>query len=314
MKKRWILVAFLSSLQAQAVSPAPQQKSANPVVVASYNVDSYLTMPRKVNGVYKKSAGKPLSEKKALARVVADIHPSVLGLMEVGTMSDFSDLQHHLRAVGLDYPYSEYVQGADPERHLALLSYFPIVEHHSQGLIPLHLGGNTIYSPRGLLDVTLAVQPSYQLRVICLHLKSKIFVAAYNQAALREAEATFVHDYLHAILAANPNIHLLVMGDFNDTINSKPLLTILGGSNSPDHLQALALADDHNEYWTEYWKETDVYSRIDYILYNSGTTLVSAHSGIARPPYWNEASDHCALFTELQLQDSSTPTEGALAK
>lgn len=305
MKGRWIAIAFLSSLQAQTVAP-PQQKPAHPVVLASYNVDSYLTMPRKVKGVYKKSAGKPLSEKKAVARLLADIHPSILGLMEIGTTSDFSDLQHHLHAVGLNYPYSEYVQGADPERHLALLSSFPIVEHHSQGLIPLHLGSNTIYSPRGLLDVTLALEPDYQLRVICLHLKSKIFVAAYNQAALRQAEATFVHDYLHTILTAHPDTHLVVMGDFNDTVSSKPLLTILGDSHSPDHLQALALGDDHNEYWTEYWKETDVYSRIDYILYNSGTTFLLAHSGIARPPYWNEASDHCALFTELQLSPTAS--------
>ncbi len=312
--KHWIFLSCFFFLSLQAWTD-PAQGVPEPVVIASYNVDSYLSMPRWVNGVYKAKAGKPLSEKKAIANVLAGIHPKILGLMEMGAPSDLSDLQHHLHSVGLDYAYSEYVQGSDPERHLALLSCFPILEHHSQGIIPLKVDGITLYSPRGILDVTLALQPNYQLRVICLHLKSKVSVLGYNQAALREAEAVFIHSYLNSILTANPKIHLLVMGDFNDTKNSQPLLTILGQPNLPDSLQSLSLSDDHKEFWTEYWNFADVYSRIDYILCNKATEpeIVTTHSGIARPAFWNDASDHCALFTELIPEEApaALPTPAA---
>ncbi|MBX9742401.1 MAG: endonuclease/exonuclease/phosphatase family protein [Chthoniobacterales bacterium] len=297
----WVLlsVLFLSALQAQTTPIV--EKPPEPVVIASYNVNSYLSMSRWIDGIYKTRAGKPLSEKKALANVLAAIHPKILGLSEIGKPCDLTDLQQQLHGVGLDYSYSEYVQGSDSQRHLALLSCFPITERHSQGLIPLKVNGATLYSPRGILDVTLALRPDYQLRLICVHLKAKVSVPSYSQSALREAEATFLHDYLHTILTANPKMPLLVMGDFNDTKNSKALLTILGTPNLPDSFQALRLSDDHGEYWTEYWKEADVYSRIDYILFNqaAAAAITQAHSGIARPSFWQEASDHCALFTEL---------------
>lgn len=297
----WVLlsVLFLCSLEGQI--PPGGEKPPEPVVIATYNVNSYLSMPRWVNGVYRQKAGKPLSEKKAIANILATIHPKVLALEEMGEPRDLADLQRHLHSVGLDYPYSEYVQGSDSERHLALLSCFPITERHSQSLIPLKVNGRTLYCPRGILDVTLSLQSNYQLRLICVHLKAKVPVVGYNQWELREAEATFLHDYLHTILTANPQMPLLVMGDFNDTKNSKPLQTILGKPNLLDSLQALTLADDHGESWTEYWKEADVYSRIDYILFNEAVAgdITQTRSGIARPAFWNEASDHCALFMEI---------------
>lgn len=56
--------------------------------------------------------------------------------MEIGTPAQFEDLRRRLHKAGLDYEDAEYLSGADPSRHLALLSRFPIVERHSLGDIP----------------------------------------------------------------------------------------------------------------------------------------------------------------------------------
>ena len=264
-------------------------------------------MPRWVNGHFRSNAGKPEQEKEAVANVLAGIHPDIIGLMEMGDVRQFHDLQRHLHHVGLDYPYSEHLEGWDPKRHLALLSRFPLVENHSQGIVPLLVKGKYLHSPRGLLDVTIALPSQEQLRIIALHLKSKIGLADYDQAALREAEALFIRNYIHTILTENPKTHLLVMGDFNDTKNSHPLTKMLEKPNLPDSLEALSLTDDRGESWTEYWQGADEYSRIDYMMVSKelAPEINRDHSGIARPAFWHEASDHCAIFTTIATADKN---------
>ena len=93
------------------------------------------------------------------------------------------------------------------------------------------------------------------------------------------------------------------MGDFNDTENSDPLKIILGIPGAPDALTALDLHDDEGKTWTEYWKKENEYSRIDYIIINDilKKRIDTDHSAIDRPPFWNEASDHCPVFTTLNV-------------
>jgi endonuclease/exonuclease/phosphatase family metal-dependent hydrolase len=286
----------------------PLQKS--PVVIVSYNVENYLPMPRWVNGRFRNNAGKPESEKQAVAAILSKLHPDIVGVMEIGDLRQVHDLERHLHEVGLDYPYQEYLHAWDQERHLLLLSRFPFIECHSQAIVPLSINGKVEHSPRGILDVTVALRPDYTLRLLCIHFKSKISVPNYDQDFFRSAEALYLQNYVNAIMASDPKTHLLVMGDFNDTKNSKPLLTLLGKPQKPELLHALNLTDDRGESWTEYWKEADLYSRIDYMLINEELepSIVHEHSGIARPAGWKEASDHCALFTEIVPQVNALPT------
>lgn len=283
-------------------SPASITKS-NLVTVASFNVENYTTMPRRINGRLR-SAGKPEGEKVAVSKVLNGINPDIIGFMEIGDTGQFMDLQHHLQDKGLNYPYSEYLQGFDPVRHVALLSRFPIIARNSLGTIPLQVNGETLHSPRGILDVTIQLPSDYQLRLLCLHLKSKVNDANYDSSALREAEAKKIRSYVYSILTKNPETHLLVMGDFNDTKNSPTIFQILGKPDWQDSLEALSLTDDRGDYWTEFWEYPDVYSRIDYMMVSKSLkpSILLNHSGIARPSFWKEASDHCALFTTIDTE------------
>jgi endonuclease/exonuclease/phosphatase family metal-dependent hydrolase len=294
-------VAFSPSV-AEVLPQSPSSSSS--VVVASYNVENYLMMSRWIEGHYRKNAGKPVTEKEAVTKVLTLLHPDIIGLMEIGDRRQLNDLEQRLQASGMAFSDIEYLEGPDKQRHIALLSRFPIVEHHSEGFIPIPLQGQTLYSSRGLIDVTIELPSHLKLRVLCVHLKSKIPVPEYSQFTFRTAEATALRAKIETILKNDPTIPLLIMGDFNDTKNSPSIKTILGNPNTPDALTALELHDDRGEYWTEYWQEADEYSRIDYIMVNNvlKKRVQENHSGIERPSFWKEASDHCPVFTTLNLE------------
>jgi hypothetical protein len=55
----------------------------------------------------------------------------VVGIIEIGGRPELDDLCARLKAAGLDYPHAEWLQGLDSDRHIALLSRFPIVARDS---------------------------------------------------------------------------------------------------------------------------------------------------------------------------------------
>lgn len=272
------------------------------LTIASYNVENYILMPRRIGGKIRQDAGKPESEKNAVVRMIATVRPDVLGIMELGEPVQLDDLRERLKSAGMDYPHVEYLRGNDATRHLALLSRFPIVESHSRGDLPLPVHGMSLHSPRGILDITIEPFAGYRIRILCVHLKAKLEAAEYSESELREAESREVRRLVRDIIRTNPEERLVVMGDFNDTKNEKPIREILGKPDWPDSVRALPLADDRGEFWTEYWSAADVYSRIDYIMVsrNLEQEIDGAHCGIARPPFWNEASDHCPIYLTIK--------------
>jgi endonuclease/exonuclease/phosphatase family metal-dependent hydrolase len=271
--------------------------------IATYNVENYTIMPRRIDGKMVAEAGKPEPERNAVAKSIAEINPDIIGLMEIGTPAQFEDLRRRLHKEGLDYAEAEYLSGPDPLRHVALLSRFPIVERHSLGDIPLRIGTVPLHSPRGFLDVTIEPSPGYRVRVFCVHLKAKLEVADYDATALREAEAVFLRKHVREILSRDPATRLVLMGDFNDTKNSRALWEITGKPEWADSLKALPLTDQNGESWTEYWESADVYSRIDYVMVSKKLEheIDSGRSAVARFPFWREASDHCPLVLTLRI-------------
>jgi hypothetical protein len=53
--------------------------------------------------------------------------------------------------------------------------------------------------------------------------------------------------------------------------------------------------------WTYYWKAADEYSRIDYLLVSPALVkeIIPEKCGINDSPFWNEASDHRAIFATV---------------
>lgn len=280
----------------------PRLRGADPgeIVFAGYNLEDYFQPADFSDG--REKVGKSAKAIAAEIHVIQDIRPDILGVCEMGPPAEFAGFQASLKSAGLDYPNTEYVQGPDPERHVAFLSRFPIVSHQSITDAPFDLDGNEEKVSRGFLDVTVSIGQT-NLRFIGVHLKSKFKDTVEDQEELRRNEAHLLRQHIDQVLAAAPNTLLVVYGDFNDTKNETALKEVMGQRNSPTALRDLWLKDNAGDRWTEYWSEADVYSRIDYILVSRNLLPAVDYpkSYVNRSPYWNEASDHRAVVAAFRL-------------
>ena len=271
------------------------------VVFAGYNLEDYFHASDFPDG--KEKVSKSPEAIAAEICVIQDIHPDILGVCEMGPEVEFTSFQALLKNAGLDFPYTEYVQGPDPERHVALLSRYPIVSRQSMTDVPYELDGHEEKVSRGFLDVTIAVGGT-KVRFIGVHLKSKVKDTWEDESELRRNEAHLLREHIDTVLAADPGTRLVVYGDFNDTKESASLKEIEGTRSGPGALRDLLLKDAQGDHWTEYWNYTDVYSRIDYIMVTHDLLPAVDYqkSYINRSPEWNKASDHRAVVAAFRLE------------
>lgn len=293
--KRLLPVALLVHWLMGGVEAAPAE-----IIVASYNVENYLG-PR-AEGEGGARAAQPKSEKamEAVANIIKEINPDILGVCEMGWPEQFEAFKQRLEHLDLGYRHFEYVNGPDPDRHLALLSRFPIVARQSPATVQYEMDGLPQTVKRGFLDVTVRVAAGYELRLVGAHLKSKLEVPE-GAALVRRHEAHALRQHIDAILQWAPQTNLLVYGDFNELKNEPAIQEITGPRGSPGHLTDLAVRDVEGDRWTQYWRAADLYSRIDYFFASPALSheIVMAHSGIYRSPMWNQASDHRPIFASI---------------
>lgn len=295
MKK--LALSFLVQVLLLAVGRA----ATNEVVFASYNLANYFITERRDETGRRTSAAKPPKEIEALIQIIKEINPDILGVCEMGSKQDFEDFKRRLKDVGLGYTDFEYVEGADPERHLALASRFPITARQSLRDVPFEIGGKQEKVRRGFLDVTVQVSPDYHLRLVGAHLKSKL-AAPEGEALLRRNEAHLLRGHVQKILAKDPGLNLVVYGDFNDVKNEPTIREIMGPKGAPDHLTDLWLKDNVGDRWTHYWKVADLYSRIDFIFVSRALMpeIIVPKCYVHRSDRWNDASDHRPVVGAIQ--------------
>lgn len=270
--------------------------------MASYNVENYLRMERRVDGKTVPDAPKPAEEISAVIAVIKEINPDILGIVEIGDEAMLDDLRDRLKAAGLDYPHKEWVRGTDAARHLALLSRFPMVARNSRDEVPFELNGTRMRIGRGILDVTVRLPDNDLLHLVGAHLKSRREVPDFDQATMRAREAGLLREHLDSILKANPGEKVLLFGDLNDTKNEYAVKLLTGSARDPLRMKDLNLSDRHGDRWTHYWAAADIYSRIDYLLVSLKLwpDINMDKSGISCSKLWSKASDHRAIFTTIK--------------
>ena len=292
---RCLLLPFVLGFAVASMRAAPRE-----IVVCQYNVENYVDA--KPAGEGSKYGTRAKSEKAAaaLVRIIKEINPDILGVCEMGSPERFEDFKKRLNDAGLGYRDFEYVQAVDEDRHLALLSRFPIVARQSRADVPFELDGKPEKVRRGILDVTIQVNPDYQLRMVGAHLKSKLPVPE-GEAIIRRLEAMKLREHLEKILQADAEVNLVCYGDFNDTKNEPMFAEVSGVVNTATRLTALLARDALGDRWTYYWKTADLYSRIDYLFVSPALVgeVVKSKSRVYRGDDWNDASDHRPVFTSI---------------
>jgi endonuclease/exonuclease/phosphatase family metal-dependent hydrolase len=299
LERAWLaLLLFLLCIA--LVSVVRGEQSA---VFAHYNLENYIVMDRRENGQLVHSP-KPEKEIAPLLRIIREIHPDLLGVAEMGAPEQFQSFRDRLAEEGITFVDAEYVSGQDPDRHIALLSRFPITSRNSESNVPIHVLNGTESVRRGILDVTVQISPGFRLRLIGAHLKSKLPIPE-GEELVRRQEAQELRSHVDRVMKEAPDVPLLVYGDLNDTKEQPAIQEVLGDRQSPTHLTDLWLSDYTGDHWTYYQKFTDTYARIDYILINR-TLLPSIdhkHSYVFRSADWNQASDHRPVVATIRIPD-----------
>ena len=264
-------------------------------------------MPRRIDGEVREGAPKPEREKAPLVKMMAEARPDVVAVCEMGTETDLEDLQKRLGSAGVALPHRALVNAADPERHLALLSRFPIHDR-SKPILNYRIDSKDLPVQRGILDATLEITPNYRLRVVAVHLKSRREVPEGDQAVMRRNEALLLRGHIDSILSGNPAENILVCGDFNDTRNEPVIKIVQGDFGTKSYLRDLVLTDADGLRWTYYWNLADVYERIDFALVSSGLfpEVLRERSSIVSHKDWLEASDHRPIV--IAIRPVETPS------
>lgn len=271
--------AVAAALAPVAPPPAPAPVESTPaadsdaavagsVRFVAYNVENWLTMDRYVDGKNLKGAPKPEKEKLAIAKLLADGRPDILGVSEIGDEEDVKDLQAYLEKAGHPMPHSHLNRGTDPTRSLVLLSRFPVSEPVVRDDLSYKSQGRDYKMQRGILDASVETAAG-KFRFLGVHLKSKRETEDGDQEDMRLNEGHLLRREIDEILSEDPQARLVVYGDFNDTRQSPTVRTIHGGGKNPKSLMMIVLKDSRGHYWTHHWDFQDVYSRIDYVMVSS---------------------------------------------
>lgn len=286
---------------------------AEKIRIAAFNLENYLHQP---------AGTRPAKSPEARAKVresIRALQPDVLALVEMGSTNALLELRDSLHTEGVSLPHWDLVQGWDTNIHVALLSRLPITARRPHTNLTYLLYGRRFHVNRGFLEVDLRATNGYSFTLIAVHLKSRRPTPEGDEAEMREQEARLLREIIEARLAANPSLNLVVLGDFNDTKDSRTLRTVLGRANARnglvdtrpaerngDALPALnARQDPRRITWTHYYGVEDSYSRIDYILLSKGMAAewIPEETHVLALPNWGLASDHRPIVATIYAAD-----------
>lgn len=243
---------------------------AEPLTIATYNIENYTLSDRMVEDVYRKDYPKPEAEKTALRAVIRQINAEVLALQEIGGESFLNELQRDLKREGMDYPHRVVLQADDKDRMIAVLSKRPFVAVKKHDDLTFKYFDGVSKVKRGLLEVHFTTTDG-EVTLFVVHLKSRYTERPddLNAALQRAGEATAIRDRVLTEFPDPATARFLIAGDFNDGRTSRPVRAMMerGKTTIADWLPA---ADERGHVWTHFFRREDSYSRVDHILVAPG--------------------------------------------
>jgi endonuclease/exonuclease/phosphatase family metal-dependent hydrolase len=277
--------------------------------VATYNVENYLDAPTQTRHEI-----KSVEAKAKVRESIEAMNPDVLALEEMGTTNALLELRASLKNEGCDFPFWEWIECADTNIHVAVLSKFPIIARHPHTNDEFLLDGKRFRVSRGFAEVEIQVATNFTFTLIAAHLKSQLQIPNADEAEERLGEANVLRGIIDEHFKENPNAKLIVLGDFNDLKNSDPIKKIIGRGkfkltdtrpaerNGDNSFVENIYHEPRDVTWTYFYGANDTYSRIDYILLSPAMAKdwLTNETYALTIPNWGIGSDHrpiVAAFT-----------------
>jgi len=304
--RQWTFRVFFSLLFLCTFS-----SGAADIRIATYNVENYIDHGAKGREL------KTAASKDKVRESIKALRADVIAIQEIGHESALLELRDSLKKGGVDYPYWEHVGGFDTNIYVAVLSKYPFAAKNPHTNASYLLNGRRLQMSRGIAEVEIKLGNTYTFTLLTAHLKAKRAVSVANEEDMREEEAKLLREVIDTRLKANPTVNLVVVGDFNDTKDSRAIKTLIGRGKTkltdtrPAERNGDTVAPEKTSYdprniaWTHYYGLEDSYSRIDYILLSPGMAREwkPAESYVLASPNWGLASDHRPLVITLSAED-----------
>ncbi len=275
--------------------------AAQPLTVATYNVQNYTLADRRAADGFRPDYPKPEAEKAALRAVIRALNADVLVLQELGGPAFLAELRRDLASEGADYPYGEAMLASDEARGLAVLSRVPLGALVAHRDLRARRRGTEEAEPvrRGLLQVEVP-RAEGALTLFVVHLKSRLAVDKDDPRAedQRVAEAQAVRDRILEVFPLPTEARFLVLGDFNDLPGSRTLQAVeaRGKTRIATSVEAF---DSRGHGWTHAYPKAGLYSRFDHALASGALVKDVSRAWIADQPETARASDHRPLVIDL---------------
>lgn len=277
------------------------------VRIATYNLDNYLISDRWIDGQYVKKYPKPEIEKEAIRKVIGTVKPDILVLQEVGGENFLKELQSDLRSEGIDFPYSTVMKGADPIRHMAVLSKEPFNKTiYYDKLIYSFSKEEKMPVRRGLLEICF-ISEGIEWSLFGIHLKSRRSEKKMDCESCKQrvGEATVI---CQKIIERYPDVqkgNYIIIGDFNDYPKSRTLKQFLKYKKHEIAKMIIAI-DTRGECWTQYRDGYGNYSQLDYILISPEllNKTKAKEASIVDAPFALKGSDHRMVYADLDFSVS----------
>jgi endonuclease/exonuclease/phosphatase family metal-dependent hydrolase len=239
---------------------------------------------------------KPREEMEHWAAAIRKVNPDIIAMQEVenrGYLEKF--VQIFLGDMG--YKHIAHFDGNDLRGiDVALLSRAPIGEVTSRRHLEFEGPDGVMRQfQRDVPVITVMPKDSEPIEFWPVHLKSKADGAETSEP-IRLAEAAELRRLLDTKLKANPNARIIVLGDFNDTRESKSLTTIFGSGETA--------------MWAPVAKETEdsianleFPNLIDFITCSPAMAKLYVEDScqIRRAPAEQDGSDHDPLWAKFKL-------------
>lgn len=270
--------------------------------VATFNVRNYLIMDRYIDGGWRPAYPKPEAEKEIIRQIIKEISPDILVLQEMGTPEFLEELRSDLALEGVEYEHAVHMQGADVDRHLAVLSNqapLEVVKHTDLDF--KYFEGRELVK-RGMLEMTFGSgEDSFKL--FAVHLKSRYTVNKEDKASsmrrVREAEAC-----RDRIVDRTQELGLsdyLIAGDFNDHPVSSTLRRFYSRGDLEIAIRVPAF-DSRGEVWTYYYEKEARYEAVDGFVASAGLLPRIKGGGAQIVDLTNalKGSDHRMVYLDLK--------------
>lgn len=254
-------------------------------------------------------------QRKNTALVILENDPDVICLQEVENLETLK--QFNSKYLKRKYPYAMLIDANDLRQiDVGILSKLEIGGVRTHQFDKDKKG--EIFSRDCLeADIFLDKKGTERLTLFVNHFKSRLG-GEEKTSEKRERQVKRVTEIIQERFDTEINkANFVVLGDFNDAPDADCLKELLDGSLVENVVARLP----KNEQWTHYWEEKHEVNQFDYVLLSKALSkknqktlpkierrgladYAKAYNGPRFPgvgPKGTEASDHCAVFMEINI-------------